>query len=248
METVIAVRDPFRGHDENRVRGNIRIDRKYRLVADPEGIRPSGHYGTDGLTERRLGPPSGFGPTADEIVWLLNFHANESELDPKKLERLFEDMREGDKVPADTDIDALEPDHDTLALADAEPTSASPVAGMVHQGPFPRPGPLTHHPTRPHHPPIGILLVQRTVVLTRQASRVEVVEQRRHAGAGLGGHFEHVHPRTHGFDVAVDRRQVELDHRREIHLGDHRDVSGVEDGRILERLVFSFGDRKQDQP
>lgn len=47
--------------------------RYYVLYADPENISPSGHYGTDGLTERRLGLPALDQASADSRKWILNF-------------------------------------------------------------------------------------------------------------------------------------------------------------------------------
>ena len=130
LSAVIALRDPFRPRDPDDPKDStrdfvpdtkIRVLRNYRLIADPESIRPSGHYGTDGLTDRRLGPPSGFGPTADELVWILNYREKDipdnSKAPPfKEGKRLFVEMRNKDgKIPSATKIDALEPDHDTIA-------------------------------------------------------------------------------------------------------------------------------------
>jgi hypothetical protein len=131
LSAVIALRDPFRPRDPDDPKDSkrdfvpdnpaIRVLRNYRLIADPESIRPSGHYGTDGLTDRRLGPPSGVGPTADELVWILNYREKDlpdnSATPPfKEGKRLFVDMRNKDgKIPSVTKIDALEPDHDTVA-------------------------------------------------------------------------------------------------------------------------------------
>ncbi len=78
------------------------IERHYELIADPEDISPSGHYGTDGLTERRLGIASNFGMSADARRWRL---------DPTAFANVAD---ANGKVPADTFIDALEPDHETL--------------------------------------------------------------------------------------------------------------------------------------
>lgn len=103
---VMALRDPFRS-EKDWSSGSLSVVRNYRLIADPESIRPSGHYGTDGLTDRRLGPPSGVGPTADELIWIVNFR--------DKNRDLFFDVRRGGKVPDNTDVDWIEPDHDTLA-------------------------------------------------------------------------------------------------------------------------------------
>ncbi|MER9216900.1 hypothetical protein NKI54_33820 [Mesorhizobium sp. M0663] len=126
---VIALRDPFRERDpkdpkdseKGFISPTIRVVRNYRLIADPESIRPSGHYGTDGLTDRRLGPPSGVGPTADELVWILNSrdkdvpNNNATHLFNEG-KALFRDIRGRDgKIPNDTDVDSLEPDRDTIA-------------------------------------------------------------------------------------------------------------------------------------
>jgi hypothetical protein len=79
------------------------VTRHYELIADPEDISPSGHYGTDGLTERRLGIASSFGRSADARRWRIDAKAFAVVTDSNG------------KVPADTFIDPLEPDHDTLA-------------------------------------------------------------------------------------------------------------------------------------
>jgi len=90
---LMALRDPA-GEDNA-------TGRKYRLVADPENISPSGHYGTDGLTERRPGLAATFNKSGDERVWELERHN-------------FVDVRENGKIPADSFIDPIEPDHQTL--------------------------------------------------------------------------------------------------------------------------------------
>lgn len=48
---------------------NGKITRRYRLIADPDNISPSGHYGTDGLSERRPGLASMALQGADERIW-----------------------------------------------------------------------------------------------------------------------------------------------------------------------------------
>ncbi len=124
LAVVIALRDPFRSEDSNdgfiSTDSPIRVVRNYRLIADPETIRPSGHYGTDGLTDRRLGPPSGAGPTADELVWIVNYKdKDEPDNHAKHLfkegQGLFVDMRENGKIPDVTVVSSLEPDHDAIA-------------------------------------------------------------------------------------------------------------------------------------
>ena len=42
-------------------------------------------------------------------------------------------------------------------------------------------------------------------------------------------------------------REIEFDGFGQVHFGDDGNVGGVEDGWIFQRLVFAFGDRKQDQ-
>ncbi|MGK5032687.1 hypothetical protein [Janthinobacterium sp. MDT1-19] len=79
------------------------VERYYVLYADPENISPSGHYGTDGLTERRLGMAASAQAGADARAWRI---------DPASFVLVTDD---NGKVPPDTFIDALEPDHDTLA-------------------------------------------------------------------------------------------------------------------------------------
>jgi hypothetical protein len=78
------------------------VNRYYVLYADPENISPSGHYGTDGLTERRLSMAVTSGDSADSRQWRLDANG-------------FKPITDANgKVPADTFIDPLEPDHDTL--------------------------------------------------------------------------------------------------------------------------------------
>lgn len=79
------------------------VTRYYVLYADPENISPSGHYGTDGLTERRLGMATVSGASADSRKWIL---------DAESFTRITD---ANGKVPVDTFIDPLEPDHDTLS-------------------------------------------------------------------------------------------------------------------------------------
>jgi hypothetical protein len=47
------------------------ISRHYYLIADPDNISPSGHYGTDGLSERRPGLASMALHSADERIWQI---------------------------------------------------------------------------------------------------------------------------------------------------------------------------------
>ncbi|OYT88699.1 MAG: hypothetical protein CFE43_21170 [Burkholderiales bacterium PBB3] len=79
------------------------VRRYYVLYADPENISPSGHYGTDGLTERRLGMATVSAASADSRKWIL---------DAESFRRITD---ANGKVPVDTFIDPLEPDHDTLS-------------------------------------------------------------------------------------------------------------------------------------
>lgn len=103
---LIALRDPSRAPDPNMTgekdKPEIKTTRSYRLVADPEAISPSGYYGSDGLTERRPGLAAMFRQSGDERVWEL----------PSDV--LYDLRDHNGKVPADTFIDALEPDHETL--------------------------------------------------------------------------------------------------------------------------------------
>ncbi|UZE37624.1 hypothetical protein LOY69_14360 [Pseudomonas sp. B21-059] len=97
---LMALRDPA-GEANARRKDNVTVVRKYHLVADPENISPSGHYGTDGLTERRPGLAATFNKSGDERVWELKRDS-------------FVDVRLNDKIPADSFIDPIEPDHQTL--------------------------------------------------------------------------------------------------------------------------------------
>ncbi|WP_395698743.1 hypothetical protein [Methylocella sp.] len=104
---MMALRDPFRSND---ILKNLTVDyavaRNYLLFADPEDIRPSGHYGSDGLTDRRLGPPSGVVPSADEICWIVNFADGDT--------KLFDDMRDNGKLVDNPSVAWIEPDRDAL--------------------------------------------------------------------------------------------------------------------------------------
>jgi len=59
------------------------------------------------------------------------------------------------------------------------------------------------------------------------------------------GDLEHRKTRSYGFDVPQQRVAVEADRGGEIDFGDDREIGGVENRRILQRLVFAFGDREQ---
>lgn len=79
-----------------------KVTRYYNLIADPEIISPSGHYGSDGLTERRLGIGTAGVYSAAARQWRIP---------AEKFAKLTD---ENDKVPVDTFIDPLEPDHDNI--------------------------------------------------------------------------------------------------------------------------------------
>ena len=96
LAALIAVKDasfPADANDKNRY---------YELIAVPEHISPSGHYGTDGLTERRLGIGSATATSADARTWPITRQG---------FRKLTDDAG---KLPDDTFMDALEPDRDTL--------------------------------------------------------------------------------------------------------------------------------------
>jgi hypothetical protein len=96
LAALIALKDasfPSDANDPNRY---------YELIAVPEHISPSGHYGSDGLTERRLGIGSATAVSADALTW-------------KIARKGFAKLTDDDgKLPDDTIIDALEPDRDAL--------------------------------------------------------------------------------------------------------------------------------------
>jgi hypothetical protein len=48
------------------------VTRTYELIADPEDIVPSGNYGSDALTERKIAPPSQFIQSPDQLIWELD--------------------------------------------------------------------------------------------------------------------------------------------------------------------------------
>ncbi|MES2759305.1 MAG: hypothetical protein V4693_18185 [Pseudomonadota bacterium] len=98
LAVVMALRDPSPQKPAKPQAADV-ITRGYRLIADPENISPSGHYGTDGLTERRPGLAATFKKSGDERKWSLK--ATD-----------FVDLRE---MADGSFIDALEPDRDTVA-------------------------------------------------------------------------------------------------------------------------------------
>jgi hypothetical protein len=77
-----------------------RVKRSYRLIAEREDILPSGHYGSDGLTDRRLAPPSSFVDNADNLVWTLTGGDFVKAFDNGKVK--------------DASVRALESDEDTI--------------------------------------------------------------------------------------------------------------------------------------
>jgi hypothetical protein len=68
-----------------------------------------------------------------------------------------------------------------------------------------------------------------------------------HAGSGFGGYFEDLHPRPHALDVSAGSGEIKVGGLGQIHLGDDRDIGAVEDGWILQRLVFTFRGGEQDE-
>ncbi len=71
LGVVLMLRDRSFSKESKDV-GGCTVTRSYVLIADPEDILPSGHYGTDGLTERRLAPQTGAGPvSADALQWWI---------------------------------------------------------------------------------------------------------------------------------------------------------------------------------
>ncbi|WP_162044867.1 hypothetical protein [Undibacterium sp. YM2] len=80
------------------------IKRYYHLIAEPENISPSGHYGSDGLTERRLGIGNADGHSAAAMVWKL-------ETDGGQFIKVTNP--DGEIARGGTDLDPIEPDHDT---------------------------------------------------------------------------------------------------------------------------------------
>lgn len=71
LGVVLMLRDRSFSKESKDV-GGCTVTRSYVLIADPEDILPSGHYGTNGLTERRLAPQTGAGPvSADALQWWI---------------------------------------------------------------------------------------------------------------------------------------------------------------------------------
>lgn len=97
LAVVLALKDPSPFNDTV-----VHSKRSYRLIAHREAVAPSGYYGVNGVTESS---PSMKGvPVAspDDVQWELDAGAFVSLLGPDG------------KVPVDTFIDPLEPNHDTL--------------------------------------------------------------------------------------------------------------------------------------
>jgi len=95
LALLIAVKDASQASTDQAVR------RWYELIAVPEHISPSGHYGTDGLTERRLGIGSSTIVSADATPWTIGA-------------KLFRKLTDDDGDVVDDLLDALEPDRETL--------------------------------------------------------------------------------------------------------------------------------------
>jgi hypothetical protein len=55
-----------------------------------------------------------------------------------------------------------------------------------------------------------------------------------------------LHPRAPALDVSAGGGKVKIGGLGQIHLGDDRHIGAVEDGRILQRLVFAFPGGEQD--
>src|ERR1017187_4152598 len=68
-----------------------------------------------------------------------------------------------------------------------------------------------------------------------------------HAGSGLGGDFEELHSRAYALDVSASRGHIEVGSLGHIHLRDDRYVGAVEDGWVLQWLVFAFGGGDHDE-
>src|SRR5258705_8043992 len=68
-----------------------------------------------------------------------------------------------------------------------------------------------------------------------------------HAGSGFGGDFEDLHPGPDTFDVTTSYGEIKVGGLDQIHLGDDCHIGAVEDGRILQRLVFAFRGGEQDE-
>jgi hypothetical protein len=62
-----------------------------------------------------------------------------------------------------------------------------------------------------------------------------------HPGAVLRRDFDRRHSRAYPLDIAFRGRKIELDGFRQIHLGQYRDICAVENRRIFQRFIFTFG-------
>ena len=67
------------------------------------------------------------------------------------------------------------------------------------------------------------------------------------AGASLRRNLHHPHAGPDALDVVVRRLGIKLDGIGYIDLCDYRHVGRVENCRILERLVFPFGDGQHNE-
>src|ERR1035438_2420961 len=68
-----------------------------------------------------------------------------------------------------------------------------------------------------------------------------------HSVAALCGKLEYLHAGTHCLNVAIGGLPIEFNRRCQVHFADHRDVSTVEDGWILERFIFSFSNGDENE-
>src|SRR5258705_8174992 len=68
-----------------------------------------------------------------------------------------------------------------------------------------------------------------------------------HAGSGFGGDFEDLHPGPDTFDVTTSYGEIKVGGLAQIHLGHDCHIGAVQDGRILQRLVFAFRSGEQDE-
>ena len=56
-----------------------------------------------------------------------------------------------------------------------------------------------------------------------------------------------MHPGAYALDVSAGSGKIKVGRFGQIHFGNDRDIGAVEDGRVLQRLVFAFGRREQDE-
>jgi hypothetical protein len=75
----------------------------------------------------------------------------------------------------------------------------------------------------------------------------QIVEPGLHARASLGREGDGFHAGADALNVCFGCGEIEFYGFGQVHLGDDGDVGGVEDGRVFERFVFSFGDGKKHQ-